>query len=47
MYISKKLSKYIKTNIKTLTKSFEISMAENTKIDTNNLTYKEFITFSW
>lgn len=44
--ISRKLSKYIKTNIKTLTKSFEISMAENTKIDTNNLTYKEFITLA-
>ena len=44
--ISRKLSKYIKTNIKTLTKSFEISVAENTKIDTNNLTYKEFKTLA-
>ena len=44
--ISRKLSKHIKTNIKTLNKSFEISVAENTKIDTNNLTYKEFITLA-
>ena len=44
--ISRKLSKHIKTNIKTLNKSFEISIAENKKIDTNNLTYKEFITLA-
>jgi len=44
--ISRKLSKHIKTNIKTLNKSFEISVAENKKIDTNNLTYKEFITLA-
>ena len=44
--ISRKLSKHIKTNIKTLTKSFEKSMTDNIKIDTNNLTYKEFITLA-
>lgn len=44
--ISKKLSKYIKTNINNLTLSFEKAAKENKKIDTNNLTYKEFISLA-
>ena len=44
--ITKKLSKYIKTNISNLTISFEKAARENKKIDTNNLTYKEFISLA-
>ena len=44
--ITKKLSKYIKTNISNLTISFENAARENKKIDTNNLTYKEFISLA-
>ena len=44
--ITKKLSKYIKTNIKNLTISFEKASRENKKVDTNNLTYKEFISLA-
>jgi diguanylate cyclase (GGDEF)-like protein/PAS domain S-box-containing protein len=44
--ISKKLSKYIKTNINNLTLSFEKAAKKNKKIDTNNLTYKEFISLA-
>ncbi|MDZ7818038.1 MAG: diguanylate cyclase [Aliarcobacter sp.] len=44
--IAKKLSKYIKTNIKNLTISFEKASRENKKVDTNNLTYKEFISLA-
>lgn len=44
--ISKKLSKYIKTNIDNLTLSFEKAARENKKIDTNNLTYQEFISLA-
>jgi len=44
--ISKKISKYINTNIKNLTLSFEKASIENKKIDTNNLTYKEFISLA-
>ena len=44
--ITKKLSKYIKTNISNLTISFEKAARENKKIDTNNLTCKEFISLA-
>jgi diguanylate cyclase (GGDEF)-like protein/PAS domain S-box-containing protein len=44
--IAKKLSKYIKTNISNLTISFEKAARENKKIDTDNLTYKEFISLA-
>ena len=44
--ISKKLSKHIKTNINTLTNSFDKAINKNIKIDTNSLTYKEFISLA-
>lgn len=42
-FISKKLSKYINDNVENLTLAFEKASLENKKIDTNNLTFKEFI----
>jgi signal transduction histidine kinase len=44
--ISKKLSKYIKMNVNNLTLSFEKAAKENKKINTNNLTYKEFVSLA-
>lgn len=44
--ISKQLSKYLNMNINNLTSSFEKAAKENKKIDTNNLTYKEFISLA-
>ena len=44
--ITNKLSKYIKINIKNLTVSFEKAAKKNIKIDTNDLTYKEFISLA-
>ena len=44
--ISKKLSKYIKMNIQNLTLSFEKAAKESIKINTNDLTFKEFISLA-
>ena len=44
--ISKKLSKYIKINIQNLTLSFEKAAKESIKINTNDLTFKEFISLA-
>jgi diguanylate cyclase (GGDEF)-like protein/PAS domain S-box-containing protein len=45
-FISKKLSKYIKNNIENLTIAFEKASIENKKIDTKDLTFKEFISLA-
>jgi diguanylate cyclase (GGDEF)-like protein/PAS domain S-box-containing protein len=45
-FISKTLSKYVNKNINNLTLSFEKASQENNKIDTKNLTYKEFISLA-
>ena len=44
--ISRKLSKYIKINIQNLTLSFEKAAKESIKINTNDLTFKEFISLA-
>ena len=44
--ISKKLSKYIKVNIQNLTSSFEKASKKDIKINTDNLTFKEFISLA-
>ena len=44
--ITKKLSKYIKTNINNLTISFEKAATENKKINTENLSFKEFVSLA-
>lgn len=44
--ISRRISKYINMNINNLTSAFEKAAKENEKIDTNNLTYKEFISLA-
>ena len=44
--ISKKLSKYIKINIQNLTSSFEQAAKASVKINTNDLTFKEFISLA-
>ena len=44
--ISKKLSKFIKMNIQNLTLSFEKAAKESIKINTNDLTFKEFISLA-
>lgn len=44
--ISKNISKYINTNISNLTSSFETACKENKKINTQDLTYKEFISLA-
>ncbi len=44
--ISKRLSKYIKDNVENLTIAFEKASLENKKIDTNTLTFKEFISLA-
>ena len=47
VYITtKRLSKYIKININNLTNSFEKAATENEKINTNDLTFKEFISLA-
>lgn len=47
VYITtKRLSRYIKTNIKNLTVSFEKAARQNEKINTNNLTFKEFVSLA-
>ena len=38
-----KLSKYINDNVRNLTIAFEKASSKNKKIDTNSLTFKEFI----
>ena len=45
-YISKKLSKYINDNVRNLTIAFEKASSKNKKIDTNSLTFKEFISLA-
>lgn len=45
-FISKNMSKYINTNIETLISSFEKASKNNQKINTNDLTYKEFISLA-
>lgn len=45
--ITKKLSKYIRINIHNLTSSFEKASKNNIKINTNNLTFKEFISLAY
>jgi diguanylate cyclase (GGDEF)-like protein/PAS domain S-box-containing protein len=45
--ITKKLSKYIRINIHNLTSSFEKASKNNKKINTNNLTFKEFISLAY
>uniref|UniRef100_UPI00404883D5 cache domain-containing protein n=1 Tax=Aliarcobacter sp. TaxID=2321116 RepID=UPI00404883D5 len=45
-YISTKMSSYINTNINSLILSFKKASSENKKIDTNNLTYKEFVSLA-
>ena len=44
--ISKKISEFIDTNINHLISSFEKASIENKKIDTQNLTYKEFVSLA-
>ena len=44
--ISSKLSKYIKINIQNLTLSFEKAAKESIKINTDDLTFKEFISLA-
>lgn len=44
--ISKKLSKYIKINIQNLTSSFEKASKKDIKINTDDLTFKEFISLA-
>ena len=44
--ITEKLSKYIKTNINNLTISFEKAATKNEKINTENLTFKEFVSLA-
>ncbi len=44
--ISKKISGFIDTNINHLISSFEKASIENKKIDTQNLTYKEFVSLA-
>ncbi|MDY0052115.1 MAG: sensor domain-containing diguanylate cyclase [Aliarcobacter sp.] len=44
--IKEKLSKYIKINISNLTSSFEKASRKNIKINTNDLTFKEFISLA-
>ncbi len=44
--ISKKLSKYIKINIQNLTSSFEKASRKDIKINTDDLTFKEFISLA-
>lgn len=43
---SKKISKFIDININHLVSSFEKASKENKKIDTQNLTYKEFVSLA-
>ena len=45
-FISKKLSKYINDNVENLTLAFEKASSKNKKIDTNSLTFKEFISLA-
>lgn len=45
-FISRNMSKYINTNIETLISSFEKASKNNQKINTNDLTYKEFISLA-
>jgi diguanylate cyclase (GGDEF)-like protein/PAS domain S-box-containing protein len=44
--ISSKLSKYIKINIQNLTLSFEKAAKESVKINTDDLTFKEFVSLA-
>ena len=44
--ISRKISEFIDTNINHLISSFEKASIENKKIDTQNLTYKEFVSLA-
>lgn len=43
---SKKIAQFIDTNIKNLVSSFEKASKENEKIDTQKLTYKEFVSLA-
>ena len=45
-YTSKKISEFINGNINNLVLSFEKASKENKKIDTQNLTYKEFVSLA-